>query len=76
MLLIMDDNTGLVTVFRSADHSAAEEAQEIAAMLEEAGLAPVVLDDDEPGIPEGAVEVRVPEAESDAADRLIEAQAA
>ena len=67
----MSSGEELVTVYRSADPSAAEEAEEVREMLEEAGLSPVVIDDSAPGVPLGAVEVRVPAAQACRAEEII-----
>lgn len=67
----MDEQGELIVVFRSGDHSAEEDAEEIRALLEEAGLAPVVLDDTAPDLPPGVWEVRVPAAQAARAEQLI-----
>lgn len=72
---VMDDQPERVTVFRSADHSAEEEAEEVRSLLEQADLSPVLLRDDAPGIPSGVCEVRVPAGESERADQVITADA-
>jgi hypothetical protein len=69
----MNQEPQLVTVFRSADESAGEDAREIRDLLAEAGLSPVVVEDDAPGVPSGACEVRVPAEEADRADEVIAA---
>jgi len=61
----------LVTVFRSADFSAQEEAEAIRDLLTEAGLTPVVLGDEAPGVPAGAYEVRVPAEEAARAEEVM-----
>jgi len=60
-----------VTVFRSADERADDDARAIAQLLNESGIAAAVLDDKAPGVPEGAWEVQVAEADSSRADALI-----
>lgn len=55
-----------VTVFRSADESAAEDAAAVRDLLADTGLAAILRDDNQPGVPEGAWEVCVP-AESEMA---------
>jgi hypothetical protein len=67
----MDADHDLVTVFRSADPSAEEDAAAVRDVLAEAGLNPVLLPDTEPGVPEGAVEVRVSSASEASALQLI-----
>jgi hypothetical protein len=60
-----------ITVFRSADESASEDAASVQQMLMEEGVAATLLDDSAPGVMEGAYEVRV-EAENQArAEQLI-----
>ena len=61
----------LVTVFRSADEDAQDDAAEIAEMLKSEGIEATVLDDRAPGVPEGAWEVRVPKADTARAETLI-----
>ncbi|MEO7142578.1 MAG: DUF2007 domain-containing protein [Bryobacteraceae bacterium] len=63
----------LLTVFRSADDSAEEDAQEVRALLVESGIAAQLLDDHAPGIVEGAYEVRVPAADVARAEALLAA---
>ncbi|MCW5977644.1 MAG: hypothetical protein KIT09_06185 [Bryobacteraceae bacterium] len=72
--LVMNGPTDeLVTVFRSADSSAAEDAEEVRDLLAEAGLNPVLAGDDAPGVPSGAWEVRVPPSEAARADAVMAA---
>jgi hypothetical protein len=71
----MDEQSELLTVFRSLDESAHEDADRVCQVLTEAGLAPVVLDDSAPGVVEGTWEVRVPAAEAARAEQLLAAQA-
>ncbi len=63
-----------VTVFRSGDESAEEDAMAIAETLRDAGISPTVLDDDAPGVPEGVWEVRVAVADRARAEQLIAAE--
>ena len=65
----------LVTVFRSADPAAAEDAEDVRDMLVEAELTAVLVGDDYPGVPSGTWEVRVPPAHVARADLLIAASA-
>ena len=67
----MNGEADLITVFRSADDDAHEEAEAIVDLLSGEGLAPVLLDDSAPGVPEGAYEVRVPPEQSARAEELI-----
>lgn len=69
----MDEQGDLTVVFRSGDHSAEEDAEEIRTLLEEAGLAPVVFDASAPDVPPGVWEVRVPAAQATRAEELIRA---
>ena len=62
----------LVTIFRSMDSSARDEANEISSLLENAGLDPVVQDDSAPGVPSGAFVVKVPEDQAIRADEVLE----
>jgi hypothetical protein len=62
-----------VTVFRSADPTAQDDAGRIAQLLNTQGVAATVLDDSAPGVPAGAWEVRVDAADSVRADALIAA---
>lgn len=71
MLRVMERETELVTVFRSADASAKRDAAEVRAALAEAGVQAELFGDDAPGVPSGAVEVRVPAAEVGRAEALI-----
>ena len=66
----MPDQPKLVTVFRSADHSAQDEAVEIHGRLAAKGIKAVVLGDDAPGVVEGTWEVRVPEADAARAEAI------
>lgn len=67
----MNGDAELITVFRSADEDAQEDAEAIRDLLSAERLHPVLLDDCAPGVPEGAWEVRVPAAESARAEELI-----
>jgi hypothetical protein len=67
----MNEQPELVTVFRSLDVSAHDQADQVSALLTEAGLSPVVLDDSAPGVVEGTYEVRVPAGEAEQAERII-----
>ncbi len=63
-----------VTVFRSADSDAEDEAVAARDMLIQAGIPAEVFDDSAPGVPEGVFEVRVPAARQEDAEQLIETQ--
>lgn len=69
----MPDQTKLVTVFRSADHSAEEDAIEIRDRLADAGIEAVVLDDEALGVVGGTWEVRVPRADQARAEAIVAA---
>jgi hypothetical protein len=64
----------LVTVFRSGDESAEEDATAIADLLRNSGISPTLLDDDAPGVLEGVWEVRVAPADAARAEQLIAAR--
>src|SRR5262249_54443670 len=61
----------LVTVFRSADAVAEVDAQVVMQLLADNGIQATLLDDDAPGVPEGAWEVRVDAPHSADAEMLI-----
>jgi hypothetical protein len=67
----MSPTPELTTVFRSADSRAREDAHATFALLREAGLHPVLLDESAPGVMEGSYEVRVPLEESSKAEELL-----
>jgi hypothetical protein len=69
----MTDPSKLITVFRSAEPDAAEEVEEIGALLESEGLHPVVVNGNSPGVVAGSFEVQVPAEESARADQAIAA---
>lgn len=60
-----------VVVFRSAEHSAAEESAAVQDLLGQAGIAAEVIGDDQPGVPVGSCEVRVPASDAARAEQLI-----
>lgn len=70
----MADKTELVTVFRSADASAMEDAQEIAEILAGQEIEAKVFDDHAPGVFEGSVEVRVAAQDAARAEEIIAGQ--
>ncbi len=67
----MPAQADMVTVFRSADDDAEEDAKAIREILTAQGIDAVVLDDTAPGIPTGAWEVQVPPSDSERAEVLI-----
>jgi hypothetical protein len=60
-----------ITVFRSADESAKEDAEGVRKMLLDAGIPAVLLDDTAAGLVVGTHEVRVDEEKQAQAERLI-----
>lgn len=60
-----------VTVFRSADESASEDAASVQQMLAEDGIQAELVDDSAPGVPSGVYEVRVAPADQARAEALI-----
>jgi Putative prokaryotic signal transducing protein len=68
----VSNESDLVTVYRSMDASAKEDAECIVELLTDAGIQTVLLDDSAPGVPEGVFEVRVPPAKAAEAEKLIE----
>ena len=69
----MPDESKLVTVFRSADHSAEEDATEVRERLAQAGIEAVAVDDATPGVVGGTWEVRVPKADQTRAEAIVAA---
>jgi Putative prokaryotic signal transducing protein len=53
------------------DADAAEDADCVVELLTDAGIQAVLLDDSEPGVPEGVFEVRVPAADAARAEQVI-----
>ena len=68
----MPEQRELVTVFRSADFDAADQAMAVRDVLTGAGMPADVFDDSAPGVPAGAFEVRVAGEQQEEAERLIE----
>jgi hypothetical protein len=68
----MNGDTELVTVYRSADMNAELDSDAVRNLLIRNGLTPVVLDDSQPGVPDGAFEVRVPLSQAKRAEELVE----
>src|SRR5438045_4697921 len=62
-----------VTVFRSADASAQEDAAAVLEMLAAEGISGAVADDSVPGVPAGAWEVRVAESQRTQAEAVVAA---
>src|SRR6266540_2348361 len=68
----MTEQTEYVTVFRSADEDADEQASAVCDLLRDAAFHPELLDDDAPGVVEGSYEVRVPANEAAEAQALVD----
>jgi hypothetical protein len=68
MLEVMEE---LVTVFRTADPSAEEDAKAVHELLVRAGMQAALVDDQALGVPAGAWEVRVPPGTVKGAEILI-----
>ena len=67
----MSNELDLITVYRSMDADAKEDAECIVELLTDAGIQATLLDDSAPGVPEGVFEVQVPAANSARAEELI-----
>jgi hypothetical protein len=65
-----------VTVFRSADPSAEEDARAIQELLANAGISAELLDDNAPRVPAGCWEVRVAAGNTPRAETLVAAKMA
>jgi hypothetical protein len=61
----------LITVYRSMDADAKEDAECIVELLADSGIRAVLQDDSAPGVPEGVFEVRVPAPDSSRAEEII-----
>lgn len=67
----MPADAEMITVFRSADDAAEDDARAIQELLSTEGIDAAILDDSAPGVPEGAWEVRVAPADSARSEELI-----
>ena len=67
----MSNEADLITVYRSMDAEAKEDAESIVELLTDAGIQAAMLDDTAPGVPEGVFEVRVPAHDAARAEELI-----
>ena len=67
----MNVPTELVTVYRSADTNADQDANLVQEKLTKAGFHPAIFDDSTPGVVEGTYEVRVPAPEAAEAELYI-----
>jgi hypothetical protein len=61
----------LITVYRSMDPDAKEDAEVVLELLTDEGIPATLLDDSAPGVPEGVFEVQVPASDSARAEELI-----
>lgn len=60
-----------VTVYRSMDATAKEDAEIVVELLADNGIAAILVNDEEPEVLEGTYEVRVPAAQAARAEQLI-----
>ena len=67
----MNGELDLVTVYRSADSDADQDAEAMLNYLVANGLHPLIVDDTVVGVVPGSYEVRVPASEASAAERLV-----
>src|SRR5258707_15027548 len=67
----MMDETDLVTVYRSADTNAEEDATAVRDILLKGGFHPYLVGDDAPDVVTGTYEVRVPRAEVESAEAAL-----
>jgi hypothetical protein len=67
----MSAEQDMVTIWRSADPSAEDQAAAVQETLARAGLTAVLFTEDDPGVPEGAYEVRVPAAQESRAEQAL-----
>jgi len=71
----MPDNSEFITVLRSADSTAEEDATAARERLAQEGIHAIVLGDDEPGVVEGTWEVRVAPSDEARAEAVLAAPA-
>ncbi len=71
----MADEADFITVFRSGDPTAEQDAAEARERLIKAGIQTVMLNDEAAGVVEGSWEVRVPSADRERAEKLVDALA-
>lgn len=60
-----------VTIYRSADQNARDDAKAVVEMLKDEGIRATLVDDSAPGVPQGAWEVRVASADAPRAEVLV-----
>jgi len=68
----MTDEVEFITVFRSGDPTAKQDAESARERLDKGGIRAIVLGDDAPGVVEGSWEVRVPSADRARAEALVD----
>src|SRR5581483_196179 len=73
MLGTMNGQPDMVTVYRSMDASAEADCEIVMDLLATEGIEAVMLDDDSPGVPEGAYEVQVRAKDVSRAEGIIAA---
>jgi len=69
----MPDNSEFITVLRSADPTAEQDAADARERLAEAGIDAILLGDDAPGVVEGTWEVRVAPSDQGRAEAVLAA---
>ena len=67
----MNGELDLVTVYRSADSDADQDAEAMRSYLAANGMHPTIVDDSVVGVVPGSYEVRVPASEASAAETLV-----
>lgn len=67
----MNNEANLITVYRSMDADAKEDAEGILELLDDEGIQAVLLDDSAPGVPEGVFEVQVKPGDQKRAEEII-----
>jgi hypothetical protein len=67
----VNKEANLITVFRSMDAEAKEDAEVILELLDDEGIEAVLLDDSAPGVPEGVFEVQVAPGDQIRAEEII-----
>jgi hypothetical protein len=67
----VNNPANLITVFRSMDAEAKEDAEVIVEVLADEGIQAALLDDSAPGVPEGVFEVQVAPGDQKRAEEII-----
>lgn len=70
----MPEQENYITVYRSADTDAQEQARDVYELLKEEGLSPQIVGPDYPGVPIGTWEVRVPPDQVSRAEAILAAE--